>query len=78
MIWREVRDGLRLHWKSTSARTELTCVPMVRFGFGLRFERLRTLAQLCIGITREVGRLLRFFEAGSPFVSGPFNEIRSR
>lgn len=23
-----------------------------------------------IGITREVGRLLRFFEAGSPFVSG--------
>jgi DNA-3-methyladenine glycosylase len=31
-----------------------------------------------IGITREVGRLLRFFEAGSPFVSGPLNEIRSR
>jgi DNA-3-methyladenine glycosylase len=28
-----------------------------------------------IGITREVGRLLRFFEAGSPFVSGPLNEI---
>lgn len=24
-----------------------------------------------IGITREVGRLLRFFEAGSPFVSAP-------
>lgn len=24
-----------------------------------------------IGITREVGRLLRFYEAGSPFVSGP-------
>jgi DNA-3-methyladenine glycosylase len=24
-----------------------------------------------IGITREVGRLLRFFEAGNPFVSGP-------
>jgi DNA-3-methyladenine glycosylase len=24
-----------------------------------------------IGITREVGRRLRFFEAGSPFVSGP-------
>lgn len=24
-----------------------------------------------IGITREVGRLLRFFETGSPFVSGP-------
>jgi DNA-3-methyladenine glycosylase len=24
-----------------------------------------------IGITREVGRLLRFFEVGSPFVSGP-------
>ncbi len=31
-----------------------------------------------IGITREVDRLLRFFEAGSPFVSGPLNEIRSR
>jgi DNA-3-methyladenine glycosylase len=29
-----------------------------------------------IGITREVGRLLRFFEAGSPFVSGPRKEIR--
>jgi DNA-3-methyladenine glycosylase len=24
-----------------------------------------------IGITREAGRLLRFFEAGNPFVSGP-------
>ena len=24
-----------------------------------------------VGITREVGRLLRFFEAGSPFVSAP-------
>ncbi len=31
-----------------------------------------------IGITREVGRRLRFFEAGSPFVSGPLNEIRRR
>jgi DNA-3-methyladenine glycosylase len=31
-----------------------------------------------IGITREVGRLLRFFEADSPFVSGPRKEIRSR
>jgi len=31
-----------------------------------------------IGITREVDRLLRFFEAGSQFVSGPLNEIRSR
>ena len=31
-----------------------------------------------IGITREVGRRLRFFEAGSPFVSGPLNKIRSR
>jgi DNA-3-methyladenine glycosylase len=30
-----------------------------------------------IGITREVGRMLRFFEAGSPFVSGPRNQIRS-
>jgi DNA-3-methyladenine glycosylase len=31
-----------------------------------------------IGITREVRRLLRFFEAGNPFVSGPRKEIRSR
>ena len=31
-----------------------------------------------IGITHEVGRLLRFFEVGSPFVSGPRKEIRSR
>ena len=31
-----------------------------------------------IGITREVGRLLRFFDAGSPFVSRPHNKTRSR
>ena len=31
-----------------------------------------------IGITREVDRPLRFFEVGSPFVSGPVNQIRSR
>jgi len=31
-----------------------------------------------IGITREVRRLLRFFDAGSPFVSRPLNETRSR
>jgi DNA-3-methyladenine glycosylase len=31
-----------------------------------------------IGITREVGRLLRFFETGSPFVSGPLHKIRRR
>ena len=31
-----------------------------------------------IGITREVGRLLRFFEAGSPFVSGPLDKIKRR
>lgn len=31
-----------------------------------------------IGITREVDRPLRFFEAGSPFVSGPRGEIRVR
>jgi DNA-3-methyladenine glycosylase len=28
-----------------------------------------------IGITHEVGRPLRFFEAGSPFVSGPRKQI---
>jgi DNA-3-methyladenine glycosylase len=31
-----------------------------------------------IGITREMSRRLRFFEAGSPFVSGPVNKKRSR
>ncbi|HUK32145.1 MAG TPA: DNA-3-methyladenine glycosylase [Candidatus Acidoferrum sp.] len=31
-----------------------------------------------IGITREVRRKLRFFEAGNPFVSGPRNHLRSR
>ncbi|HTU33612.1 MAG TPA: DNA-3-methyladenine glycosylase [Candidatus Acidoferrum sp.] len=30
-----------------------------------------------IGITRDVDRPLRFFEAGSPFVSGPPTEIRT-
>jgi DNA-3-methyladenine glycosylase len=34
-----------------------------------RTGRIGTSAR--IGITREVGRLLRFFEVGSPFVSGP-------
>jgi DNA-3-methyladenine glycosylase len=31
-----------------------------------------------IGITHERRRLLRFFEVGSQFVSGPLNKIRSR
>src|SRR5580704_14531658 len=31
-----------------------------------------------IGITHEVDRRLRFFEVGSPFVSGPVNQIKSR
>jgi len=31
-----------------------------------------------IGIRRETGRLLRFFEAGNPFVSGPRNEVSIR
>jgi DNA-3-methyladenine glycosylase len=31
-----------------------------------------------IGITREVGRRLRFFEAGNPFVSGPRSKIKIR
>jgi DNA-3-methyladenine glycosylase len=31
-----------------------------------------------IGITREMHRRLRFFEADSPFVSGPRNKLKSR
>jgi DNA-3-methyladenine glycosylase len=31
-----------------------------------------------IGLTREVERPLRFFEAGSPFVSGPRSEVKRR
>ena len=31
---------------------QLTCAPTVRFGLGLRFERLRTLAQLCASASR--------------------------
>jgi DNA-3-methyladenine glycosylase len=34
-------------------------------------------ATVRIGITVEVDRRLRFFEAGSPFVSGPRKEIRN-
>lgn len=41
-------------------------------------EPARVSATVRIGITREVGRLLRFFEVGSPFVSGPRREIISR
>ena len=40
---------------------------------------VRETADICatvrIGITREVHRPLRFFEVGSPFVSGPRNAI---
>jgi DNA-3-methyladenine glycosylase len=41
-------------------------------------ETGRVSATVRIGITREVDRRLRFFEADSPFVSGPRKEIRSR
>jgi DNA-3-methyladenine glycosylase len=39
---------------------------------------IRKTAHICttvrIGITREVDRMLRFYEAGNPFVSGPASE----
>ena len=38
--------------------------------------RIRTAVR--IGITHEMDRLLRFFETGNPFVSGPRKEIRIR
>jgi len=38
--------------------------------------RIRTAVR--IGITRAVGRRLRFFEAGNPFVSGPRRQIKNR
>src|SRR5271165_614343 len=41
-------------------------------------ETARVSTTVRIGITREVGRLLRFFEAGSPFVSGPRKGTTSR
>ena len=41
-------------------------------------ETTRVRTAVRIGITREVSRRLRFFEAGSPFVSGPRREIRIR
>jgi DNA-3-methyladenine glycosylase len=39
-------------------------------GAGVR-ETAQIGTSMRIGITREVGRLLRFFEVGNPFVSGP-------
>jgi len=39
-------------------------------------ERVSTTVR--IGIRHEMRRLLRFFETGNPFVSGPLNAIRSR
>jgi DNA-3-methyladenine glycosylase len=41
-------------------------------------EIARVSTTVRIGITREVARPLRFFEGGSPFVSGPVNGMRSR
>jgi hypothetical protein len=41
-----------LRTPSTSAWTELTCVPKVRFGLELRFERLRISEQLCASALR--------------------------
>jgi DNA-3-methyladenine glycosylase len=41
-------------------------------------ETARVSTTVRIGITREMSRPLRFFEAGSPFVSGPLNKIRNR
>jgi DNA-3-methyladenine glycosylase len=41
-------------------------------------ETARVRTTVRIGITHEVGRRLRFFETGSPFVSGPRKAIGGR
>ena len=41
-------------------------------------ETARVGATARIGKTHEVGRPLRFFEVGRPFVSGPHSSLRSR
>jgi DNA-3-methyladenine glycosylase len=41
-------------------------------------ETAQVSTTLRIGITRDMGRPLRFYEAGSPFVSGPLKEKRTR
>jgi len=46
-------------------------------GTGVR-ETAHIRTTVRIGISREVNRPLRFFEAGNPFVSGPRNELRRR
>ena len=43
-------------------------------GSGVR-KTTKICTSVRIGITRETGRLLRFFEAGNPFVSGPRNYL---
>ena len=40
-------------------------------------ETAHVRATVRIGITHEVGRLLRFFEADNPFVSGPRKQIKN-
>jgi DNA-3-methyladenine glycosylase len=41
-------------------------------------ETARVGTAVRIGITHEKKRRLRFFEVGSPFVSGPLNKLRNR
>jgi len=70
-IWREGQDVLRLRLPSTGGWTEWTCAPSVRFGLGLRFEKLRTFAQLYASASRtRLAGCCVSLRLAAPFVSG--------
>lgn len=66
-----LRIDLRLNGVDLCAEGPLWLATAVR-------ETARISTSVRIGITREVGRRLRFCEVGNPFVSGPRKEIKIR